>query len=365
MQLAQISIGHFRNLHQVDIHPAPHVNCFYGQNGSGKSSLLEAIHYLGFGRSFRTNKHDNVIANGSNAFILFAKAQADLSSQLSQLGLSRDLGGEFDLRINGTKYDKLSSLANLVPIQVFTPQSGDLLSGSPGNRRRFLDWGLFHVEHSYVKTAQTFSQALKQRNALLRVGLNKQSTEQLNYWNSVIAQYGEVIDSKRQVYVDQLAQCLSVNAQQMLPEFDIGISYTRGWDKQTELLNFLEHKLERDLQLGYTSSGPQKADIKFTANGQLATEILSRGQLRMLMAALLLSRSQCLTKTTNKVPLVLLDDLSAELDDKNREVFVEQLVELNSQLFITGIEKQQFDFAQQYKSNRLFHVKHGQITQEM
>jgi DNA replication and repair protein RecF len=366
MQLDHVQITQFRNIATAHLKPSPSLNVIVGENGSGKSSLLEAIHYLGYGRSFRTNKHRSVIQSDTKQFSVFA-ACSDRAGSIHKLGILRNQKDEFLCAINGEKSQRLADLVAYLPIQIFTPQSSDVLLGAPNQRRRYIDWGLFHVEQSFYVISLHYIKILKQRNALLKKALRERGADmsQLGYWNAQLASYGEKIHTARASYINAIKNDFARISQQFLPEFSVEISYNAGWDQSQELLSALEQKLAYDSKVGYTSVGIHKADLKVLVNGVNAVERLSRGQLRMLVAALQLAQTLYLNHHSQKTGVFLLDDIGAELDLSKRELFIDELLSTQTQLFVTAIEQDQLSFIQKYNDKKMFHVEHGQVKEEL
>jgi DNA replication and repair protein RecF len=364
MKLDNIQIQHFRNLHDVVINPSPSINVLVGPNGSGKSSLLEAIHYLGFGRSFRTSKHKHVVQYEQQNFTVFSKCS--LNDSVCKLGISRSLSDETVVSVDGRRSNRIADLVSLVPLQIFTPQSSDILVGSPKLRRRYLDWGLFHVEHSFLSLANNYTKSLKHKNALLRTSkLDAHHEQQNTYWASEISRLGQDLSLMRTNYLDRLKLHINSNLEQFLPEFNIEISYYRGWERGLTLHESLSKNYEKDRKNGFTSVGSHKADLKLKADGVVASETMSRGQLRMLMAALQLAQTQLLYQELGRTCVFLLDDIGAELDESKRELFIDSLLESNNQLFVTAIETKQLEFMKKYNHIKMFHVEHGQVKEEI
>jgi DNA replication and repair protein RecF len=364
MKLDNIQIQHFRNLKNVVLDPSPSINVLVGQNGSGKSSLLEAIHYLGYGRSFRTSRHKNVVQYNHQKFTVFSKCSQDGSS--INLGISRSLDDETVVSVDGNRSTRISNLVSLVPLQIFTPQSSDILVGSPKLRRRYLDWGLFHVEHSFLNLANNYTKSLKHKNALLRAGKQDLHQEgQVSYWSSEISRLGLELTSMRINYLERLKSYINSNLEQFIPEFNVEISYYRGWEKGLTLQDSILKNYEKDKKNGFTSVGCHKADLRLKINGAAVSDILSRGQLRMLMAALQLAQTQLLYTELGRTCIFLLDDIGAELDQSKRELFIDSLLESSNQLFVTAIEKKQLEFMKKYKYIKMFHVEHGQVKEEI
>ncbi|MDC8829157.1 DNA replication/repair protein RecF [Alteromonas gilva] len=363
MILDKVQLTQFRNFDSVQLLPSPTLSIITGKNGSGKSSLLEALHYLGYGRSFRTSKHQSVVQHNCDAFTIFANCISEGDKQY-KIGLSRGHGEQFKCSVNGEHFKRLTDLVSLLPIQLFTPQSTDLVIGSPSERRRFCDWGLFHVEQSYADLIKQFTKVLRHRNALLK-DYNRDSREfDAGYWDQQFIVLSERIDALRLEYVNKLIPIFKETCLQFLPEFLVEISYYRGWDKDTELSEVLRRKHSYDQKVGYTSAGPHKADLRFKVDKNQAQEVLSRGQLRMAVAALQLAQTKLFTLETNRHSIFLLDDIGAELDADKRERFIDGLIETQTQVFVTAIEQEQLEFVNKYKDKKMFHVEHGSVNEE-
>lgn len=378
MKLDSIQISQFRNLTNVELLPSLSLNLVYGDNGSGKSSILEAIHFLGYGRSFRTSKPKHIIQTTKPDFSVFAKCSITCpdrnEKKLKRLGISRNIKDELICSVDGERSSRMADLVSILPVQIFTPQSIDLMIGSPSARRKFLDWGLFHVEHSYGDLSRSYRRLLKQRNALLKKLLRSSKSfavqsadtkSQIDYWDTQLSILGEQINDRRLSYVKQLNKEFSEVIRHFLPEFSFQISYYSGWDIALSLKSHLESKFGQDLKLGSTSSGVHKADLRIKTDGGVAAfEVLSRGQLRMLVAALQLAQTKILNLQGDNSGVFLLDDIGAELDDKHRQVFISSLMKTDTQVFITAIEKGQFSLSAETYNKKMFHVKHGHVIEE-
>ena len=263
MLLEKVQITDFRNLSFVELHPASSINFIVGQNGSGKSSLLEAIHYLGYGRSFRTNKHRSVICHDKSAFSVFIHGENQGNEV--KLGMKRERDDRVEIKINGHRANRASDLVSHLPVQVFTPQSSDLLLGSPSLRRKYLDWGLFHVEQSFYSLSSRYSKLLKNKNALLKKQASNGSSmesSQTQFWDEELARIGETITEYRKSSLEALQPYINANLTQFLPEFSLEISYHRGWEKDHDLRSSIALKHEKDIRYGFLSVGPHKADVR-------------------------------------------------------------------------------------------------------
>ncbi|MEP1448387.1 MAG: DNA replication/repair protein RecF [Paraglaciecola sp.] len=361
MKLEKLQIKHFRNIDDLSLAVHGNMNIFLGENGSGKSSILEALHYLGYARSFRTHKHKNVISHHKSGFTVFCST-IENKDKYQKFGISRQTDDSCVVNINGQKSKRATDLASYLPIQIFTPQSSDLLLGAPKLRRRYLDWVLFHVEQSFNVDYQVFNRALRQLNALYK---SKSNNPDFDYWQALLCERGELItDNREKLLNDHLKQFIYANLEVFLPEFSFEISYYRGWDKGHTLAESVTKHRSRDLKYGFLSVGPHKADLRIKTQGLSAHEVLSRGQLRMLVAGMQLAQTQYLHQQTSKSSIFLLDDVGAELDEEKRKVFITSLNTIDTQLFVTAIDIKQLDFLKHYNDKKVFHVEHGQVKEE-
>ena len=364
MKLDLVQISSFRNIDELSIIPDAKLNFFLGENGSGKSSILEAIHYLGFTRSFRTTKHKNVIQHEQQCFTVFA--QINSKEVRHKIGLSRATDDSCLVSIDGVKSKSAVDLVSKLPVQIFTPQSSELILGSPRLRRKYLDWLLFHVEHHFARIYANYRRCLLQINATYKTSHRAMHQVQDQFWLEQLSAYGEdICNLQRNLMVSEFIGFIHYNLQEFLPEYSFDITYYKGWEKELSLQEAIVKNYERDRRRGYVSVGPHKADLRIKIDGILAHEILSRGQVRMLVAALQIAQTQYLNLKLGKSVVFLLDDIGAELDVSKQELFINSLLSTGSQLFITAIDQQQLSYLSKYQHKKLFHVEHGQVREEI
>lgn len=354
MLLQQLSIQGLRNLKQVKLDFAQ-LNVIYGDNGSGKTSVLEAIHYLALGRSFRTHLASRVINYDSEDFVLFGRTPAHA------IGLQRFRQGDITVKIDGEKAKKLTELLDHLPLQLITPESFDLLTGGPKTRRQFVDWGVFHMEADFMAIWNKCKRLLKQRNSLLK---RKASYKEISYWDRELVQYSHQLSELRNSYINSFNSVLQGIIERFLPDIEVTVSYSQGWDKKSDLTQLLEKNYPRDLALGYTTAGPHKADLRLRCGKIPVDDALSRGQLKLLVCALRIAQGVHLNDQVGKQTIYLVDDLSSELDTQKRQVLIEQLVDTNAQLFLSVIDAQSIKQQTSKYQTKMFHVEHGVITQD-
>ncbi|WP_291371243.1 DNA replication/repair protein RecF, partial [Acinetobacter sp. UBA5934] len=305
MHITRLNIERVRNLKAVALQELQPFNVFYGQNGSGKTSILEAIHLLATGRSFRTHIPKNYIQNETGDAIVFAQSATE------KIGMQKLLSGEQLIKVNGDHIATQGQLAKILPLQHIDPQSTDIIDYGAKPRRQLLDWLMFHVEPDFYHAWQYYARALKQRNSLLKSQRNL-SLNDLEPWNKMLAEYGEMLNSQRSAIVEQWKVYFEQDLQQLLPNLAVELEYSPGFHTEQGLLHDLTVHHQKDVDRRYTEYGPHRADLRLkTAMGD-ADVVLSRGQKKLLMMALKLSQIAML-HACNKETVVLLDDLTAEL----------------------------------------------------
>lgn len=367
MALTSLQISHVRNLQQVALQNLQGVNVFVGPNGSGKTSILEAIHLLGMARSFRSGSIKSLITHEKESCTVFGTARSRNAGGGQEigpglpLGVRRDRAGEALIKVAGKAVRSVAALAEQLPLQVITADSFDLLTGPPGARRRYLDWGVFHVEHRFFDQWKRFQRCIKQRNYLLRRG--KVSGQELQAWTRDLAESGGAISQYRKAYFQALGPCFQDIMVQLAPSLgELELRYQQGWDRQLSYAEALQQGEPADLEQGYTHSGPQRADIRVLTGGHLASETLSRGQQKLVVCGLKLAQGQLMAAKGNQQGTYLIDDLPSELDDRHSRLVCELLASMEAQVFITSIDQQEIQSVwPESKALTMFHVEQGAV----
>ncbi|MBY5994216.1 DNA replication/repair protein RecF [Ferrimonas balearica] len=354
MGIDRLQIQNLRNVQAATLQPAGGLNLIYGDNGSGKTSVLEAIWFLSVGRSFRTHLAPRAIRHESPDMVLFARTQAG-----EKLGLRRGREGESEVRINGERPERLADLAACLPLQLISPESFALLLEGPQARREFIDWGAFHSDPQFIGIWSRYRRLLKQRNQLLR---QQAPNAQFAIWDKQLSEYGEALTAIRKRWVSSLNATLTGIISQFLPDLPIRVNFSQGWDAKTPLSEVIHGQLERDKQLGYTVSGPHKADLRLRVGNLPVQDGLSRGQLKLLVCALKIAQGRILEeKEAGRGCVYLVDDLASELDESHRALLLDQLKCTGEQVFVTAIEPSQLVMVQW---NKRFHVEQGRVTEQ-
>ena len=357
MFLTYLDIKQLRNLTSVAFQPNPTCNIFYGNNGSGKTSLLEAIYCLSLARSFRTRLHSRVIQHGKEHFTVFGKLQNKERS--ISLGIQRTMTGKPIIHIETKPTTSVSALTQMLPIQLINHQSHNMLI-TPKFRRQFMNWGVFHVEHQFLTIWQNYQQALKQRNALIRHDAHLVDHSQISTWNKRLCEEADKLHCMRLKYIEQF-KTVFFDIWKQLMGGAISLTYSRGWPSDKTLIETLENSYNADRKVGYTQSGPQRADIHLRLDGTPVQDVLSQGQQKLLIYCLKLAQGVLLRQQAQKNCLYLIDDLPAELDAQKRSLIAQQLFQLGAQIFITGVSPEDLTSFSQHPDSQMFHVKHGEI----
>ena len=358
MSLSRLTVENLRNIRHVDLTLNPGVNLVWGENGSGKTSLLEAIYFLGSSRTFRGVRIDPVINRDATAATVFGVVNA--AEGRRRIGVQRGRAGTKDIKINGEVVRKASELAQALPVLVLGPETVDLLLGAPGGRRRFLNWGLFHVEHGFLQDWETAVRCLKQRNSLLRA---KGSEQELAVWSSRLVKASEALDRYRAAYFGVFSGLFADACSNLSRLTAVDCIYHRGWDAGRSLADVLASQEEGDRKRGFTLSGFHKADFEVRVAGQNAVGVCSRGELKVLAWALVLSQGLMSRKRQQQTLVYLVDDLCAELDLASRKRVCDEIIKSGGQVVATGIDLKQLVESWVGIDTKVFHVEHGKFSE--
>lgn len=358
MFISRLEVRQLRNLTSVSLHPCRGINIIEGANASGKTSLLEAIHLLCLARSFRTLRTSHIVQHGASRLTLFAEI---CSGQIHhRLGLQRDTDNRLELRLDGRQLASRSELVSLAPLQLLTPESSSIITGSPRGRRHFMDWLMFHVEPGFHPLWLNYQRLMKQRNSLLRSG---KQLETLPQWDRSLIHHGQQLDVLRKDMLEQFIPIIKEYSALLLPDLQLQIKYRQGWRAGVSLEAALHDSMQSDRKQGMTTVGPHRCDLVFESESRPVLELLSRGQLKLLVVALVLAQMKYLSQGTGKQSIMLVDDLPAELDAAHRQLLIDLLSSGCEQVFITTTERRLLGVDIQGEENKMFHVEHGQVKE--
>ena len=355
MYLTQLDIRQVRNLHDVKLKPGKRCNYIYGDNASGKTSVLEAIYLLSVARSFRTTHIKHVISYEQPSLRVFARIQNSFDQ--TAVGLERSLQ-KTRIRINSQDVKSVAALSSLLPVQIINPDVHKLLEQGPKYRRQFIDWGVFHVEHDFLEAWQNYYRVLKQRNAALRKRLNKQS---VTLWDAQLIQYAKAITLARENYLKSFIPIFNKYVEKLMG-LQVKIQYQRGWNPELSYTDTLSSSFDKDFKKGFTLTGPHRADLNIYHQDVLVQNSFSRGQQKLLVCAMRLAQINHLKNVKNRESVLLVDDLAAELDIKHRQNLIDLLIDTKAQLFLTATEKDSFVLPPEIET-KMFHVEHGNVKE--
>jgi DNA replication and repair protein RecF len=354
MGLCRLGVQDFRCIANAELLVDSRCNLISGDNASGKTSLLEAVFFLGRGRSFRTTRYDGLFRKGTSRLTVtgrLAKGEASYP-----LGVTCDRTG-ISARYASRSLSGLAELATLLPVQAIDPDVHQVVEGGPQERRRFLDWGVFHVEPSFVDDWRRYQRALRQRNAALRQGLERRI---VRAWDAEFIEAGSRVAERRAVYLDTLRPFVRRAGERLLAA-RLELSLHRGWKDSMSLEAALDASWARDVERRSTQVGPHRADLAIELEGEPARGHVSRGQQKLVAAAMLLGQLRCDADSGSPLAVLLVDDPAAELDAGNLDRLLMEVVELPAQLFVTALDAGHPSL-RSLPAGARFHVEHGVIS---
>jgi DNA replication and repair protein RecF len=339
-----------RCFEQIELTLGSKTTLICGGNGSGKTTLLEGLSLAGLGKSFISRKTQDIVKKGALGLSVKAIVEDDVLGE--SIIIVRKTKESTEILIDQQVCEKASFLAQKIPMIVVNSKAASLLKEGPSNRRALIDRTMFHVEPKYVTLWKGYSRALRQRNESLR---NRRLGKFHGEWDELLVELGTKIDESRQDIVSEINKALSGD---ILKEVfgPLTLKYFPGWSKEKGYRAHLAKARERDKSLGYTSVGAHRADVAFhSPHGAIAHE-LSRGQAKFLVCGVLLSLADFITGKTAKNPVILVDDLAAELDDKLIRLAMEGFAKQKGQTVFTAIRPNELlRFSQDIE--KVFHVE--------
>ena len=350
--LAQVGAENFRVFETLSLRFHRRLNFVYGDNAAGKTTLLELIHVLSRGRSFRGSSLQDCAGPAGKHWRLRGRYQGEGNAPPAVVDASWSQGELLQKR-GGQAASRLELLREY-PVQILEPGLHKLLQEGPSYRRGFLDWGVFHVEQGFHPAWRRYSRALRQRNLALR---QRASERELEPWTVELAASGEQVHAYRLAQLEVLRPYMERLVPKLLDTDDWAMDLQAGWAAGQGLLQTLEAHKARDRQQGLTQDGPQRAELRLRLFQRQTKTLISRGQQKQLIAALLLSQCELILETTGTAPILLVDDFGSELGEDYQKRLLQTLQDYPGQLFLTsfapaGVLANLGDAA-------LFHVEHG------
>lgn len=351
MRIVRLKAENFRQFESLNLQFFGRLHFFIGDNAAGKTTILESLYCLSRGRSFRASSSAELAGPLKNQWTVFCEA-------MDAEGVRRTSGVQWNgvglvTRVDGAPSSVLAQM-RFCPMQILEPGVHRVVAEGPAHRRSFIDWGVFHVEHSFIDLWRRYRRALQQRNRLLRL---RSSKSEIVVWEPELAETGEALHRLRRNHLDAITPRVNAWIQRLLGEGRWSFELHPGWKQDQTLRDALDQQRPRDLDLGTTGSGPHRAELKIRADQMTARNRISRGQQKLLLAALLLAQCEEIAKAQEVAPAVLLDDFSAELAPRYQLSLAEGLLAYQGQSFVTAFESIPL-LAEQAQ---VFHVEHGKV----
>lgn len=354
MSLTELKLRNLRCVAQAELNPDTGINLIVGDNGSGKTTLLESIYLLSRSRSFRSNNHKSLIRKGATAFTVFGRIVAQDQQPIS-IGIERSRD-TLRFRLSNNPEARLTDLVRALPVQVISPGIHELLEHGATQRRKVMDWGVFHVEQSFFPAWQRYQRALRQRNAGLRA---KAAESEVRSWDAELIQSAEHIDQLRSGHIEALRKHLGDRG--LLADIsEESLSYRRGWSQKQALQEALDEGFASDVNRGYTGAGPHRADLTLNWGQTRAADTASRGEQKMLLSLMLIEQARLVGGVTERMPVLLIDDLAAELGTVFREQLMHAVEDSGLQAFVTFLDRTQIP--DRWQQGLMFHVKQGVVA---
>jgi DNA replication and repair protein RecF len=340
-----------RCFEQVTFAPGPRVNWLIGPNGAGKTTVLEAAYILSHGRSFRAGGRTAPRREGAPGYLVYAEI-LDEDRVRTRLGLKRVEDRWFG-RHDGEDLSNLAPLFAACPVVYFGPEGFVLITGAAEERRGFLDWGVFHVEHTSLTLWRSWRRALRQRNALLRQ--NAPSAD-FQSWEHDLGRHAQRIHEFRSRCLKGLEPYIAKQARILLPELgEVRVEYRPGWDEQIGLTEQLARTRASDRERGHTRYGAHRADWRLCFSNVAQREYLSRGQAKAAALVCTLALAEWLKGNLGEYPLLCIDDLESELDEVHTALVIQWLCRRSIQSWLTSTHTPKIK--QWIEDAWLFHVK--------
>jgi len=348
MLIEELKLKNFRNYSELTLHPHPGVNLFFGRNGSGKTNLLEAIHYCSLGRSHRISNDANAVKNGE----AFALSSVSIRNSLGQREIAvrfhPDEAQKKSILMDGKKIAKFSDMMGCLRCVIFSPEDLGLIKEGPSLRRRYLDMMISQINRGYFIALQQYRTCMDQRNALIR-NLRANSytnTSMLSAFEETMAAPAAVIIRERRRIVSLLSDTARETYQRVSDTDELfRLSYHTSVKEETGieevLCRLFRENRDDDIRMGFTSVGPHRDDLILTLNKNQMKQFASQGQIRTAALSMKLSQMKILRDQSGEEPVLLLDDVMSELDRKRRACLIGEISSF--QTFITCTDRDDVD----------------------
>jgi DNA replication and repair protein RecF len=333
LRLSRLAARGFRNLEPLSFEPGPRFNVVHGDNGQGKSNLLEAIDYVATLRSFRGASAEDMIARGTEVAELLAEVYAEPVPHLARITISTR--AQRAVQLDGKRPRSRSAYVGTIPLVLFHPGDMQLVAGSPELRRTFVDRLIEQIDPVFASTADAYERALRSRNRMLKS--EPVDVQAVTAYDEILAAAGAILGQARRKLIDEIAPRVTAACADIGGEpARLQMRYEPRCEPAVDTLReALKTSLDKDLARGFTAEGPHGDDIGFYLDGTAAKRYASQGQQRSIVLALKVAELAELERRSNKSPILLLDDVSSELDRGRNKRLFELLSALGNQVFLT------------------------------
>ena len=341
MFVKNLKIINFKNHSEKSFDFSADINCFVGNNGAGKTNILDALHYISMGKSFLGNSDFQNIKEDENFFSIESEIKGEEKNDIIKILLQKET--KKIIKKNEKTYERMADHIGFLPSVMISPYDANLISDGGESRRKFLDAMISQTDSEYLFNLIQYQKTLQQRNALLKY-FHKNRTfdlDSLEIYNEPITKFGTQIFKKRQLFVEAILPTIQ-HFYTIISKRNEKVTVIYESDlNEDNFENLLTKNLEKDRQLTYTSKGIHKDDLRFEMNGNLIKKFGSQGQQKSFLIALKLAQIKRIKEITNKNPILLLDDIFDKLDDNRVSQLIELVNEQNfGQIFITDTHKE-------------------------
>lgn len=357
MYIHHLVIKNFRNYVEGEIDFTQGLNLLVGDNGSGKTNLLEAIHYLSYGKPIRTAKEADLVRFSANEFFLEMSFNRQNRDHQIKIYYSSD---QKRYQYDGVEITKKSALIGELVVVPFSPEDADVIRGGAAQRRRAMDIILCSSNQQYLKYLKWYNKTLKQRNALLQDFHNGYHQEsELKQWDKILSDYGDYLMECRGKFTEEIKQeILDIVNELDFPFKHLDLIYQPSVPP-AKFYKTLDQNFEKDISFGYTTAGPHRDDIKFVLNHKPVAKFASRGQQRLISLLFRLAEVEIYFKQVYEYPVIIIDEAFIELDKQTVDLIVEKLFSY-PQIIMASADPEVID---QSKVNRKFKIGQGNVEE--
>ncbi len=365
MILEALSIINYKNIVQAELQFSPKINCFIGNNGMGKTNLLDAVYYLSFCKSYTNPVDSQIIRHDADVCMLQGKyLYEDGSREEIYSGIRRRLKKQF--KRNRKEYERLSDHIGLIPLVMISPGDNELITGGSESRRKFMDMAISQYDKEYLRALVRYTKALQQRNVLLKNEDEAIDATLLELWEDQMIEEGNLIHRKRKAFVDEFTPIFNTYYTRISQSGEqVSFDYISQLNDNTGFREMLRRNRPRDLAVGHTTTGVHRDELEMLLDGYPIKKVGSQGQNKTYFVSLKLAQFYFLLQTGDTTPILLLDDIFDRLDANRVEEIVKLVSEQDfGQIFISDTNRESLDriLERSDNSTHIYSVAHGEIN---